>query len=112
VKEFVIAPHEVFRTDLAAGTYPYQNVLTTKRRNLPAMQKISVRDAEKQLRRLINEADQGEEIVITRGDGASFKLVPLSKQTPHPTFGSAERKIWMSEDFDAPLDDFEDYMPS
>jgi len=76
------------------------------------MQKISVRDAEKRLRRLINEADQGEEIVITRGDGASFKLVPLSKQKPQPTFGTAEGKIWMSEDFDAPLDDFEDYMPS
>jgi antitoxin (DNA-binding transcriptional repressor) of toxin-antitoxin stability system len=76
------------------------------------MPKISVRDAEKQLRRLINEAEQGEEVVITRGDGASFKLVPLSKQKPDPTFGSAEGEIWMSEDFDAPLDDFEDYLPS
>jgi antitoxin (DNA-binding transcriptional repressor) of toxin-antitoxin stability system len=76
------------------------------------MPKISVRDAEKQLRRLINEAEQGEEVVITRGDGASFNLVPLSKQKPDPTFGSAEGEIWMSEDFDAPLDDFEDYLPS
>jgi len=76
------------------------------------MQKISVRDAEKQLRRLINKADQGEEVVITRGDGASFKLVPLPKQKPRPTFGSAEGEIWISEDFDAPLDDFEDYVPS
>jgi hypothetical protein len=31
---------------------------------------------------------------------------------PHPTFGSAEGKVWMSDDFDAPLDDFDDYMPS
>jgi len=76
------------------------------------MPKISVRDAEKQLRRLINEAEQGEEVVITRGDGASFKLVPLSKQKPDPTFGSAKGEIWMREDFDAPLNDFEDYMPS
>mgnify|MGYP006444288621 FL=1 len=76
------------------------------------MPKISVQDAEQQLRRLIDEADQGEEVVITRGDGASFKLVPLPKQKPRPTFGSAEGEIWMSEDFGAPLDDFEDYMPS
>ena len=76
------------------------------------MHEISVHDAEKQLRRLIDEADQGEEVVITRGDGASFKLVPLTKSKPRPTFGSAKGEIWMSEDFDAPLDDFEDYMPS
>ena len=76
------------------------------------MQKISVRDAEKQLRRLINEADQGEEIVITSGDETSFKLALLSKQKSRPTFESAEGEIWMSEDYDAPLNDFEDYMPS
>lgn len=76
------------------------------------MHKLSVHDAGKQLRQLLDEADQGEEVVITRGDGASFKLVPVSKQKLTPTFGSAEGEIWMSEDFDAPLDDFEDYMPS
>lgn len=75
------------------------------------MHKISVQDAEKQLRRFIDEADQGEEAVITRADGASFQLAPLSKSEPRPTFGSAEGEIWMSEDFDAPLDEFEDHMP-
>jgi antitoxin (DNA-binding transcriptional repressor) of toxin-antitoxin stability system len=76
------------------------------------MRKISVGDAEKQLRHLIDEVDRGEEVVITRGDGASFKLIPLPKHSPQPTFGSAEGEIWMSDDFDAPLDDFDDYMPS
>jgi antitoxin (DNA-binding transcriptional repressor) of toxin-antitoxin stability system len=75
------------------------------------MYKVNVNDAAKQLRRLLDEAEQGEEVVITRGDGASFKLVPLSKVKPRPTFGSAEGEIWMSEDFDEPLDDFDDYMP-
>jgi antitoxin (DNA-binding transcriptional repressor) of toxin-antitoxin stability system len=76
------------------------------------MLKISVHDAEKQLRRLIEAAEHGENVVITRGDGASFQLVPLSKSKPRPTFGSAEGEIWMSDDFDAPLNDFEGYMPS
>jgi antitoxin (DNA-binding transcriptional repressor) of toxin-antitoxin stability system len=76
------------------------------------MPTISLHAAEKQLRRLIDEADQGKKVVITRGDGASFQLVPLSKSKPRPTFGSAQGEIWMSEDFNAPLDDFEDYMPS
>ena len=46
------------------------------------------------------------------GPRASFQLVPLSKPKPRPTFGSAEGEIWMSDDFDPPLDDFEEYMPS
>ena len=71
-----------------------------------------MQDAEKQLSRLIDEASQGEEVIITREDGARFQLTPLSSQEPHPTFGSAKEEIWMSEDFDAPLDDFDDYMPS
>lgn len=76
------------------------------------MHKISIHDAEKRLHDLVDEAARGEEVVIMRGDGAAFKLVPLPKQALHPTFGSAQDKVWMSEDFDAPLDDFEDYMPS
>jgi prevent-host-death family protein len=75
------------------------------------MPKVSLQEAEKQLRHLIDEAEQGEEVVITRGDGASFKLVPLSKVKPRPTFGSAKGEVWMSEDFDESLDDFDDYMP-
>mgnify|MGYP001179510528 CR=1 FL=1 len=76
------------------------------------MHKINIDDAEKQLRDLVNEAERGEEVVITRGDGAAFKLVPLPKRAPRPAFGSAKGEVWMSEDFDAPLDDFQDYMPS
>jgi len=76
------------------------------------MHKSTVHGAEKQLRRLIDEANRGEGVVITRRLGASFRLVPLSKPKPHPAVGSAEGEIWMGEDFDAPLDDFEAYMPS
>jgi len=43
---------------------------------IPAMHKVSVHDAEKQLRHLIEAAEHGEEVVITRGDGASFQLAP------------------------------------
>jgi len=76
------------------------------------MHKVSINDAAKQLRRLLEEADRGEEVVIIRGDGASFKLISLPKRTPRPTFGSAKGDIWMSEAFDAPLDDFEDDVSS
>jgi antitoxin (DNA-binding transcriptional repressor) of toxin-antitoxin stability system len=41
------------------------------------MHTISIHDAEKQLRDLVDEAARGEEVVIARGDGAASKLVPV-----------------------------------
>jgi antitoxin (DNA-binding transcriptional repressor) of toxin-antitoxin stability system len=76
------------------------------------MHRINVHDAEKKLRFLLDEVDRGENVVITRGDGASFKLVPITQQDARRTFGSARGDVWMSDDLDAPLNDFEDYMPS
>jgi hypothetical protein len=34
----------------------------------------------------------------------------VGNQKKTPKLGGWEDKIWMSEDFDAPLDDFEEYM--
>lgn len=75
------------------------------------MSRIDVDQAKRRLEELIEQASQGEEVIITRGDGASFKLVPTLSEEPRPRFGSAKGQVWMSDDFDAPLDDFEDYMP-
>jgi antitoxin (DNA-binding transcriptional repressor) of toxin-antitoxin stability system len=71
------------------------------------MHKISVHDAEKKLRLHLDEADQGQDVVISRGDGASFKLVPLTKQDVRRTSGSACGDVWMSDNFDLPLDGLE-----
>ncbi len=73
------------------------------------MHKIDIKEAEGRLAELISEAAHGEEVVITRSDGASFKLVPV--ESPRPKFGSARGLVEMSEDFDAPLEDFEAYGP-
>lgn len=75
------------------------------------MPKIDVYEAGKRLNELIDEAARGEEVIITRGDGAAFKLVPAPEDEPRPRFGSAKDKVWMSDDFDEPLEDFENYMP-
>jgi len=77
------------------------------------MSQIDVSQAKTQLEELIEKASQGEEVVITRGDGAAFKLVPAPEgKPPQPRFGSAKGQVWMSDDFDEPLDDFSDYMPA
>ena len=76
------------------------------------MPQIDVEQAKVQLAELVEKASQGEEVVITRGDGAAFRLVPALEAEPQPRFGSAKGQVWMSEDFDEPLDDFSEYMPA
>ena len=75
------------------------------------MHQVNLQEAESQLAKLIEEAASGEEVVITRSDGASFKIVPISSTKPRPIFGSASGLVRMSEDFDDPLEDFKDYAP-
>jgi prevent-host-death family protein len=75
------------------------------------MHKISLKEAEAKLAALIEAAASGEEIVITRSDGASFKIVPIIEAEAIPKFGSAKGLIKMSDDFDEPLEDFEEYAP-
>lgn len=75
------------------------------------MHNVDVNEAGKHLRELVDEAARGGEVIITRGDGAAFKLVPAPEIQPRPRFGSAKGEVWLSDDFDAPLDSFNDYMP-
>jgi antitoxin (DNA-binding transcriptional repressor) of toxin-antitoxin stability system len=53
----------------------------------------------------------GEEVIITREDGATFKIVPVAPIAPYPKFGSAKGLIKMSEGFDEPLEDLQAYTP-
>ncbi len=62
--------------------------------------------AQTQLSDLIEDAIQGKEVVITKDGKPLVKLVPVSKSKPKPVFGSAKGLISMSDDFDAPLEDF------
>ncbi len=74
------------------------------------MQQVSVEDAKKRLDELIDEAASGEEVVITRGDGATFKIVPSLPSKPQPVFGSGRGIFTIADDFDEPPEDFEPYM--
>ncbi|MFN8494025.1 MAG: type II toxin-antitoxin system prevent-host-death family antitoxin [Caldilineaceae bacterium] len=72
---------------------------------------IPVQEAAAQLAALIDEVAAGEEVVITRADGATFKIIPIEPKQIRPKFGSAEGLVIMTDDFDAPLPGFEDYAP-
>jgi antitoxin (DNA-binding transcriptional repressor) of toxin-antitoxin stability system len=74
------------------------------------MQQLKVEEATTQLPNLIDAAVRGEVVLITNDDLQTVRLVPINhaKQPRRP--GSAKGMIHMTDDFDAPLDDFREYM--
>jgi prevent-host-death family protein len=74
------------------------------------MPQVDIQEAKTQLPDLVEAAMSGIEVVIARENRPVVKLVPLAQSMPHPRFGSAAGLIAMSDDFDAPLEDFKDYM--
>ncbi|MCI0489272.1 MAG: DUF2281 domain-containing protein [Blastocatellia bacterium] len=74
------------------------------------MHQVSLEEAQTQLPDLIDAAVGGEEIVIAKDSQRLVKLVPVPMLKPRPQFGSARGLITMSDDFDEPLEDFEEYM--
>ena len=72
------------------------------------MKSVTIAEASKKLSELIDAALRGEEVIITKGGQTSIKLTPTtSVKSRQP--GSAKGQVWMSDDFDEPLEDFKDY---
>ena len=61
------------------------------------------------LQQLIESVKQGDEIVFTENDLPVAKLIPVQKEKPAPKFGSAKGMFTLSDDFDEPLEDLDDY---
>ncbi|HEX3477750.1 MAG TPA: type II toxin-antitoxin system prevent-host-death family antitoxin [Kofleriaceae bacterium] len=73
------------------------------------MKIVNVHEAKTHLSRLIQEALDGEEIVIARGNEPVVRLVLVESARPKRSVGWVKGKVTMAPDFDAPLDDFSDY---
>jgi len=74
------------------------------------MHQVNLEEAKAQLPDLIDAAVGGEEVIIAKDAQHLVKLVPVATTKPRPQFGSAKGLITMSDDFDEPLEDFEEYM--
>ena len=75
------------------------------------MYEVRLDEAKQLLLTLINAAIKGEKVLIFTDDQQIVQLVPVAPPERHAQFGSAKGLIVMTEDFDAPLKDFEAYMP-
>jgi len=75
------------------------------------MSSIPIGEAQAKLPELIEKLAPGEEFIITR-DGEPCAQVRKTEIRSWPCQAGSYRKseFWMAPDFDAPLDDFKDYM--
>jgi antitoxin (DNA-binding transcriptional repressor) of toxin-antitoxin stability system len=74
------------------------------------MTKVTLEEAQARLPDLVAAAVRGEEVVIEQDNRLTIRLTPLTTQKPRPRFGSAKGLLTVPDDFDAPLDDFRDYV--
>ena len=74
------------------------------------MQTVNVAQATQGLEKLIDLTLHGDDVVITRNGQPIVKLVAITPQKRCRQFGSARGLITIADDFDEPLQDFQEYM--
>jgi antitoxin (DNA-binding transcriptional repressor) of toxin-antitoxin stability system len=73
------------------------------------MTKVTIENAEHHLRELVDRAANGDEVLITDpADAPLAKLVSARGPRAKRVAGLAKGRIWMSDDFDEPLEDFQE----
>ena len=77
---------------------------------MQTVQQVGLEEASTHLIDLINAAMRGEDIVIVKDERSMVRLVPMPLK-PLRRAGSAKGMIKMADDFDKPLEDFDEYMP-
>jgi prevent-host-death family protein len=70
------------------------------------MGQFNIADAKAHFSKLVQKAMLGEEAIVARENKPVVKLVPIKPVKRKPGTGKG---IWMSADFDEPLEDFREY---
>lgn len=73
------------------------------------MRASSIKHAKQDLEKLVEQAMQGESVVIASDDEHGVLLVPVTNWRRGRTPGTGAGLFVLSEDFDAPIPGFEDY---
>ncbi|MDZ7623750.1 MAG: type II toxin-antitoxin system Phd/YefM family antitoxin [Ignavibacteriaceae bacterium] len=73
------------------------------------MTQVNIHEAKTNLSKLIDKVLKGESVIISKSNKPVVKLVLVDEMKNKRTLGSAKNLIKISDDFDAPIDDFEGY---
>lgn len=72
------------------------------------MYQINIHQAKTQLSKLVEEAAQGEEIIIAKAGKPIARLVAIEKVSANPRKpGAMKGQIWIRDDFDEPISEAE-----
>ena len=77
------------------------------------MTSLSIEEAQVKLRDLVHGLAPGDEVIIIENNQPVARLVPAESQSHNPPRQLGTMKgtvLYMAPDFDAPLDDFKEYM--
>lgn len=75
------------------------------------MTTVSIQEAQANLAKLIHGMTPGDEVVITANNQPIARLIPAVPVGAARQLGSMRGTVlYMAPDFDAPVDDFKDYM--
>lgn len=72
---------------------------------MTAMVQVNIHEAKTHLSRLLRRVTSGEEIVISRAGKPVARLVAVAEPPRPRELGRDRGKIWIADDFDAPLPD-------
>ncbi|MCZ8222432.1 MAG: type II toxin-antitoxin system Phd/YefM family antitoxin [Microcystis panniformis] len=75
------------------------------------MMQLTVDEAKNQLSELLKAASKGEQVIIQNNEGQDFQIISLPTTVKHPQYGSAKGIVKMLDNFDDPIEEFENYMP-
>lgn len=70
---------------------------------------VPIAEAKAKFSELIKRAEAGEEISVTRHGKVVARVMPAPLDIELARVGGLKGKIWISDDFDAPLEDFAEY---
>lgn len=68
---------------------------------------VNIHEAKTHLSRLLQKVAAGEEVIISRAGVPVAKLVAAGPKTGERPLGIDRGHIWMADDFDAPMPEFE-----
>ena len=71
---------------------------------------VNMHEAKSTLSQLVKRAEAGEDVIIARNGKPVVRLTRIKKSAPKLPWGIFKGKIRMADDFDAPLEEFKDYL--
>lgn len=75
------------------------------------MLQITLNKAQNQLPKLLKAVAEGQQVIIQNNEGQDFQIISLPTHSKNPQYGGAKGIVKMLDNFDDPIEDFENYMP-